>query len=326
MIRYALRRMIFYLIAFWAAITLNFLLPRLMPSDPATVLFARFQGRLKPEALEALKQTFGINDAPLWKQYLQYLSSLAQGDLGISLAYFPQPVHTVLFEGVLWTLFLSGGALIISFTAGTILGAMSAWWRGGKWDYVPAALSFLGAFPYFWMAMLVLSVFGFQLGWFPTRHAYAGGMTPELSVSFIASMLQHAFLPGLTMVIASLGGWLLTMRSSMIASSSDEFVLFAHARGIPSNTIMTQYAARVAFLPSLSSFGMALGFVVSGALLTEMVFAYPGQGYLLIQSVRAQDYPLMQGIFLSISGCVLLANWMVDCSLLLLDPRTKETT
>ena len=326
MIRYALRRLFFYVIAFWAAITLNFLLPRMMPSDPATVLFARFQGRLKPEALEALKQTFGINDAPLWKQYLQYVSSLFQGDLGISLAYFPQPVHTVLFEGVLWTLFLSGGALLISFTLGTMLGAWSAWWRGGKWDYVPAILSFFGAFPYFWMAMLILSIFGFQLGWFPTRHAYAGGMTPELSLSFVASMLQHAFLPGLTMVIASLSGWLLTMRSSMIASSSDEFVLFAHARGIPSHTIMTQYAARVAFLPSLSSFGMALGFVVSGALLTEMVFAYPGQGYLLIQSVRAQDYPLMQGIFLSISGCVLLANWLVDCSLLMLDPRTKETT
>ncbi len=326
MIRYALRRLFFYLIAFWAAITLNFLLPRLMPSDPATVLFARFQGRLKPEALEALKKTFGISDGPLWEQYLQYLSSLMNGDLGISLAYFPQPVHEVLFEGVLWTLFLSGGALFISFTLGTLLGASSAWWRGGSWDYLPAILSFLGAFPYFWMAMLILSIFGFQLGWFPTRHAYAGGMQPELSLSFFISMLQHAFLPGLTMVIASLGGWLLTMRSSMIASSSDEFVLFAHARGLSSNTIMLQYAARVAFLPSVSSFGMALGFVVSGALLTEMVFAYPGQGYLLIQSVRAQDYPLMQGIFLSISGCVLLANWIVDCSLLFLDPRTKETT
>jgi peptide/nickel transport system permease protein len=326
MIRYALRRLFFYVIAFWAAITLNFLLPRLMPSDPATVLFARFKGRLKPEALEALKQTFGINDGPLWEQYLQYLSSLLQGDLGISLAYFPQPVHEVLFEGVLWTLFLSGGALIISFSLGTLLGAISAWWRGGKWDYLPAILSFLGAFPYFWMAMLILSVFGFQLGWFPTRHAYAGGMEPEFSLSFCTSMIQHAFLPGLTMVIASLGGWLLTMRSSMIASSSDEFVLFAHARGLSSNTIMLRYAARVAFLPSLSGFGMALGFVVSGALLTEMVFAYPGQGYLLIQSVRAQDYPLMQGIFLSISGCVLLANWLVDCSLLFLDPRIKETT
>ncbi|MEC7987659.1 MAG: ABC transporter permease [Myxococcota bacterium] len=323
---YAFRRLGFYLIAFWAAITLNFLLPRLMPGDPATVLFARFQGRLKPEALEALKQTFGVNEAPIWEQYGQYLSSLLTGDLGTSLAYFPQPVHTVLFDGVFWTLFLSGGALLISFVLGTLLGAMSAWWRGGKWDYVPAALSFLGAFPYFWMAMLVLAIFGFQLGWFPTRHAYSGGMTPSFSFSFVYSMLQHAFLPGLTMVIASLGGWLLTMRSSMIASSSDEFVLFAHARGLKPNNIMLQYAARVAFLPSLSGFGMALGFVVSGALLTEMVFAYPGQGYLLIQAVRAQDYPLMQGIFLSISACVLLVNWIVDCSLLILDPRTRAAS
>lgn len=326
MIRYALRRLFFYGLAGCMAIVINFFLPRLMPGDPATTMFAKFRGKLKPEALESMKKTFGLSDAPLHIQFWEYLQALLSGDFGTSLAYFPMPVSDVISMGLLWTVYLSGTALIVSFLIGTFLGAASAWWRGGVLDYMPAVFSFLGAFPYFWMAMLILAVLGFEWNWFPTKHAYDARLSPELSFTFIQNVLVHTFLPATTMVISGIGMWLMTMRSSMISTMSDEFVQFARVRGLGMYHILFRYAMRVALLPSLTGFGISLGFVISGALLTEMVFAYPGQGYILIQAVRAQDYPLMQGIFLSISLSVLLANWLVDCLTLVLDPRTREVS
>ena len=231
MTRFILRRSFFYSLAAMVAIALNFLIPRLMPGDPASVIFARFQGKLKPEALEAMKQSFGLNDAPLWQQFLDYLSALLHGNLGTSLVYFPMPVSEIMMEGLLWTTFLAGSSLVISFTLGTALGAWLAWRREGVLDStIPPLLAFIGAFPYFWMAMLSLSIFGFQLGWLPTRHAYATGIEPGFDWEFIASMLQHAFLPALTMVVASLGGWMLSMRNSMVASLGTEYVQYAQIR------------------------------------------------------------------------------------------------
>lgn len=322
MISFIFRRGCFYALAGMVAITLNFLIPRLMPGDPASVIFARFQGKLKPEALEAMKKTFGLTDASIWQQFWDYLVGLSQGNLGISLVYFPVPVSNIMLEGLLWTTFLAGSALIISFSIGTLLGAWLAWRREGFFDsFLPPLLALIGAFPYFWMAMLTLSIFGFQLNWFPTRHAYSSNITPEFSLEFIASMLQHAFLPALTMVIASLGGWMLSMRNAMVSVLGTEYVQYAHIRGLSPARVWLQYAARNAIIPNVTGFGMALGFVLSGALLTEMVFGYPGQGYLLIQAVNGQDFPLMQGIFLSITFAVLLANFLVDILSLFLDPR-----
>ena len=154
-LRYMLRRGGFYLVAAWVALTMNFVIPRLMPGDPAATMFARFQGELDPEAMEALRETFGLTDAPLLEQYVSYLWHVAQGDLGVSVAYFPAPVSDVLATGLLWTLFLAGGAVIIAFVLGTGLGALAAWWRGGWLDSgLPPALLLLGAFPYFWLAMV----------------------------------------------------------------------------------------------------------------------------------------------------------------------------
>jgi peptide/nickel transport system permease protein len=318
------RRFGLYALAAWCALTLNFLLPRLMPGDPAQVLFARFQGRLEPSALDALRVTLGISDAPLSEQYLAYLGQLSRGDLGTSLVYFPAPVTSVIAGGLGWTLFLAGGALVVAFTVGSALGALAAWRRGGWLDTIaPPLLSFLGAFPYFWLAMAALWWFGFQLGWFPMRHAYGPEVHPELSWSFGASAVRHALLPGATMVAASLGGWVLTMRNAMVGVLDDEPIRFAQARGLSPMRIFLRYGVRNALLPSLTSFGMAVGFVLSGALLTEIVFAYPGQGYLLLQAVRGQDYPLLQGLFLTITLAVLAANALVDVLVVALDPRAR---
>ena len=325
--RYILQRLGFYLFAAWAALTLNFFLPRLMPGDPATALFARFRGRLAPEAMSALRETFGLTDAPLMSQYVTYLGHVLRGDFGVSVAYFPSPVSQVIGTGLVWTIFLAGSAVLVSFVIGTLLGVASAWWRRGWLDtWVPSALVFLGAFPYFWLAMVALYVLGFTLRWFPLGHAYGDDLTPSFSLVFFADVLRHAALPVGTVVLATLGGWLLSMRNTMITILGSDYVNLARAKGLAPTRVMLRYAARNALLPSVTGFGMALGFVLGGSLLTEIVFSYPGQGYLLVQAVRSQDYPLMQGIFLVITMAVLGANWVVDLIYLWLDPRTREAS
>lgn len=318
------RRLGLYALAAWVALTLNFVLPRMMPGDPAAALFARFQGRLEPTAMDALRVTLGISDAPLLEQYGSYLGQIARGDLGVSLVYFPEPVGSVIGTGLGWTCFLAGGALVVSFALGSTLGAIAAWRRGGWLDSVlPPLLSFLGAFPYFWLAMAAAWLLGFQLGWFPVRHAYGPEVSADGSLAFYASAFRHALLPGATMVLASLGGWMLTMRNAMVGVLGDDPIRYAQARGLGPARMFVHYAIRNALLPSLTSFGMALGFVLSGALLTEIVFAYPGQGYLLLEAVRGQDYPLLQGLFLTITLAVLGANAIVDVLVVALDPRAS---
>jgi peptide/nickel transport system permease protein len=325
-VRFLLRRLGFYLLSAWAALTLNFLLPRLMPGDPASALFARFRGRLGPEAMQALRETFGLTEAPLWSQYLTSMGHTLRGDLGISVAYFPSSVSSVIGTGLVWTIFLAGSAVLISFVIGTMLGAVAAWWRRGWVDtWLPSALVFVGAFPYFWLAMVALYVFGFGLGWFPLGHAYSDDLTPGFNLAFAADVARHAALPLGTMVLGTLGGWLLSMRNTMISVLGSDYVNLARAKGLPSSQVALRYAARNALLPSVTGLGMQLGYVLGGSLLTEIVVSYPGQGYLLVQAVRNQDYALMQGIFLTITLAVLAANLLVDLACLWLDPRIRES-
>ncbi|OJH41854.1 ABC transporter permease [Cystobacter ferrugineus] len=322
--RHLLKNLGLYALAAWASLTLNFIIPRMMPGDPASAMFARFAGQLQPEAIEALRAAFGFTNEPLLQQYFTYLSHMFQGDLGISVAYFPSSVTEVIGTGLGWTLLLSGTAVLISFGLGSLLGVVATWRRGGWLDStLPPLLSFLGAFPYFWLAMVLLYGLGYTLGAFPLRHAYSDMLAPELSGEFIASVAEHMVLPALSIVIASLGGWMLGMRSSMVGVLAEDYISLANAKGLSQGRIMFHYAARNALLPNITGFGMAIGFVLSGSLLTEIVFSYPGQGYLLIQAVRNQDYPLMQGIFLTITLAVLGANLLVDILYVWLDPRTR---
>ena len=319
------RRLCFYLIAAFAALTLNFIIPRLMPGDPASIIFARFKGKLKPEAIDAMRQSFGLTDDPMLVQYFSYLKGILQGNLGTSIAYFPEPVSAIIGSGLYWTLFLAGSSLIISFTIGTVLGIIIAWNRTGKMDTIlPPVIAFFGAFPYFWLAMVLVYFFGFSMNWFPIGRAFGYEVSPGLNISFLFSVLYHAILPAFTMIFVSLGGWMLSMRNTMISTLGADYITFANAKGIASKQVMLRYAARNAILPNLTGFGMALGFVLSGALLTEMIFSYPGQGFLLLQAVQTQDYPLMQGIFMTITFAVLGANWLVDIAILLFDPRTRK--
>jgi peptide/nickel transport system permease protein len=324
-VHYLARRIGFYLIAAWASITLNFFLPRMMPGDPADIVFARAQGRMTPESLEAMKKAYGLSDAPLIVQYWDYIKAVFSGNLGTSFLYFPTPVTEVIGTGLRWTLLLGLTATILAFVFGSIIGILGAWRRGGVLDSaLPPLLLFIGSFPYFWLATIALYFFAFKHDIFPIRHAYEDGMIPNWSWEFIRSVIYHLILPATTVLIVSIGGWVLGMRNAMISTLAEDYVTMAEAKGLSERRVMFAYAARNALLPNVTAFGMALGFVLSGALLTEIVFAYPGLGYQLLNAVRGLDYPLMQGLFLMITFAVLAANLLVDLLYIRLDPRVRR--
>jgi peptide/nickel transport system permease protein len=323
-VRFLLKRFAFYGVAAFFAVTVNFLLPRLMPGDVTGALYARFQGQLEPEAIEALKRAFGASDGPLYQQYAAYLNALLHGDFGVSLMQFPTPVSQVVGSGVGWTVLVAGLALVLGFALGTLLGIVAAWRRGGVLDSVlPPALAFLGAFPYFWLAMGALFLFGFEFRWLPLRHAYSDGATPTWSWAFVGDVVRHAVLPVTTVMVATLGGWMMGMRSAMVSVLGTEYLALGRAKGLSTLRLAWRYAARNALLPNVTSLGMSLGFVLGGSLLTEVVFSYPGLGFLMVEAVRGQDFPVMQGLFLMTTLAVLAANALVDVATAALDPRTR---
>jgi peptide/nickel transport system permease protein len=323
--RHLLRRIGFYLAALWVALTLNFLIPRLMPGDPVGLYIARLQGRVDPRAIQALRLQFGITNDSLWTQYVRYLGQLLHGDLGRSINYYPTPVTDIIAQSLPWTLVLVGITSIISFTLGTLLGAISAWRRGSRLDRTLAPLlTFMSAVPYFWLALILLYVLGFTLKLFPLSGGYDLSLDPGFTPDFLFNAAYHAVLPAFTIVASSIAGWMLGMRNAMLNTLAEDYVLMAEAKGLSDRRVMLMYAARNAILPNVTGFAIALGFVVSGALLTEIVFSYPGIGYYLLQAVLASDYPLMQGIFLVIAFAVLGSNFLADILYVLLDPRIRH--
>jgi peptide/nickel transport system permease protein len=323
--RHLLRRIGFYLVALWASLTLNFIIPRLAPGNPAEAIMARFQGRLNPAATQALLLQFGVTHDPLWVQYFQYLNNLLHGNFGLSVTYFPTPVSEVLANELPWTLTLIGCSALISFVLGSLIGVFVAWKRGSFLDsFVPPFLTFFSAIPYFWLALIFLYVFAFTLNWFPLNGGYSMGITPDWNSDFFLSAIQHSILPSFTIVLSSIAGWLLGMRNTMITTLSEDYVLMAEAKGLSEQRVMFSYAARNAILPNVTGFALALGFVIGGALFTEIVFSYPGIGFALFQGVQNSDYPLIQAIFLLIAIGVLGANFLADLVYTVLDPRVRQ--
>lgn len=324
--RFILRRLGFYLLAAWASLTINFFLPRLIPGDPASTIFAGARGQLRPEQLAQLRAALGLSDAPLIQQYFTYLSHVLRGDFGISFSAFPAPVTSVISTGLAWTLLLGGTSLIISFALGNLIGIIGSWRRGGLVDNtLPPLLVFIGAFPPFFLALTALFFLGFRLGWFPLRHAYNDAIAPGFNLTWIGSVIQYLILPAFTIVLVTMGGWVLGMRNTMVGVLAEDYITMAEAKGLSQRQIMFRYAARNALLPSVTAFGMALGFVLSGQILIETIFSYPGLGYLLTKSVSSLDYPLMQGLFLMITLAVLGANFIVDIVYTRLDPRVRTS-
>lgn len=324
---YFVRKLGFYLVALWAALTLNFLIPRLLPGNPVDILLAKLQqrgGMVTPSTRRSYELLLGGDSSQsLPAQYWNYLINIVHGDLGVSVTYFPAKVTDVIGSSLPWTIMLVGIATVVATVVGVSLGAIVGWKRGTWLDSLVPATTMLSAVPYFWLALILVYVFASTLNIFPAQGGYDVVLDPGWDREFIMSSLRYGFLPAATIVIASLGGWLLGMRNMMVSTLSEDYILTAQAKGLSEGRILRNYAARNAVLPSVAGFAISLGFVVSGSIVTEQVFSYPGIGSKLLAAVTNNDYALMQGIFLFITLAVLCANLIVDLFYGVIDPRTR---
>jgi peptide/nickel transport system permease protein len=320
--KFILRRLVFYLLTLWIAVTLNFAIPRLLPGNPVDIILGNMRGQVSPGTFTALKNELGFTNQNIIGQYFTYLWNLVHLNLGISYSYFPVPVSTIIRQDLPWTLLLFGVATVIAFFLGTGLGIISAWRRGSFLDStLPPLTLFLSSFPYFWIALILVYIFAITLGWFPSAHAYT---VLNLSWPVIGTVIYHSILPAATIVIASTGGWLLGMRNVMVSTLAEDYITMAQAKGLSDRLVMLRYAARNAILPSITGFAMSLGFVVGGQVLVETVFSYPGVGFDLVNAAGHDDFPLLQALLLCIVVAVLVANFIADIAYVRLDPRVRS--
>jgi peptide/nickel transport system permease protein len=322
---FLLRRLGFYVAAFIAAATFNFLLPRLLPGDPVETMFAQAGTALPPESMAALKATFGFLDEPLPLQYLHYLESVFTWDLGLSIKFYPQTVGQVLMHALPWTVLLVLTSSVLAFALGSLAGARAAWRRGGGFDsFVAPGAIMLQAVPPLVTSLLALFLFAISLKFLPTGFAWDPMTDLDFSGRAVLSVLYHAVLPVSTLALAQLGGYLVTMRNSMINLLGEDYIILGMAKGLTDLRLSLSYAARNALLPALTSFAMSLGAVFGGALITEIVFNYPGLGYTLYEGITARDYPLIQGQLLVMTLAMLSANFIADMLYFIVDPRLRR--
>lgn len=320
---FIVRRLIFYVVAAWVALTINFFIPRLVPGNAVESIMAKFPN-LQPAAYRALEAMLGVgHPGSIWHQYSSYVIDIFHFNFGVSSSEYPAQVSTLLGETLPWTITLVGTATVIAFLVGTALGIAAGWRHGGGLDRVLPGLMFLQAIPYFFFALILLELFAVKLHVFPIGQGYGQGLIPGWHWAFIGSAIDHSLLPALTIVLTSIAGWMLQMRNVMITTIGEDYVVAAQAKGLHNRRVIFTYAARNAILPQLQGFGLAVGFVVSGALVMEIVFSYPGIGLLLVSAVSSNDYPLEQAVFLVITFAVLLANLIVDLIIVFVDPRAR---
>jgi peptide/nickel transport system permease protein len=325
--RWLLRRIVFYAFAVWVAVTLNFLLPRLMPGDPIGGILQRLtpsQIQSNPGIIQTYEALLGGGKGSIWHDYVLYLHHVGTLNFGISTSNYPASVSSVIGRTLPYSIVLVGVAFVIAFIVGTTIGMIAAWRRGGVVDNVAVPVFMaLSAFPAFFTALLLLYFLGLKLNWFPIQHAYDNDVIPGWNWTFISSATRHAELPVLIIVLAFAGGWALNMRTVMINTISEDYIAMAHAKGLPDRRVMTRYAGRNAILPPLNGFANQFAAAVGGLVLIEYVFSYPGAGLTLQQAALGADYPLTQGLLLVFSFCVIASNFVMDLANFALDPRVR---
>lgn len=327
--RYFARRVGYFLLTLWAAVTLNFLIPRLQPGDPAEMMVKKLAGKdaeLDPDKIRAMRAMLGAPGGTLFDQYIAYIKQLLRGDFGVSYTYFPTPVTTVIMKALPWTLILVGVTMLLSFVVGMVLGALAAWKRNSVFDsVVTLGSTFIGTLQAFWIALLLLFAFGYILGWFPTSGGYDAS-TPGLNAAFVADAVYHSVLPAAVLLLLTPIGWILGMRNTMIMNLGEDYIRLAKAKGVPDRQVALRYAARNALLPSITGFAMALGGILGGQLLIEQTFDYPGLGRIMGQAATSKDYPLLQALLLFTIVGTLLANLIADMLYGVLDPRARKAS
>ncbi len=317
------------LVAF-LAITINFLIPRAMPGDPIEQQLSQLSatsggniGDIKA-MVQAYRERFGL-DKPLWRQYLNYLVDLSRADFGYSLTNYPERVSDVILAGLPWTLALLGTATLVSFSIGTILGGLLAWPGSSRWVQVlgvPVIL--LSAVPYFILGIVLMFVFALTYPLLPVAGGYSFGFTPGWNWATVAQMAHHAILPALSIILASIGTWAIAMRGMVISVRGEDYIMLAEAKGLPARRVFFSYGLRNAMLPQLTHLALTLSHIVSGAILVEVIFAYPGIGYRLYQAIHAKDYFVIQGIVLLLSVSIAFTMLLMDLIYPLIDPRIRQ--
>ncbi len=321
------RRFGVFLLIVWLAATLNFFLPRLSGQDPVrTKLLAQaaLGGYVQTGIEDMIKvydQRFGL-DKPLWRQYVTYLADVSRFDFNYSIANYPRTVNEMIAEAIPWTVGLLGVTTLVSFGLGTFLGALLAWPRAPRWmAWLMPPLWALHAIPFFLLGLILTYVLAFQLDLLPIFGGYSPGAMPALTLEFGLDILSHAMLPALSIVLVSTGGWALGMRGMMVTTMGEDYVTFAEAKGLKSATVFLRYCVRNAILPQVTALALALGQILSGAVLVEVIFGYPGIGALLFQAIRENDHFLIQGIVFTVIVALGLATFVLDVLYPLMDPR-----
>jgi peptide/nickel transport system permease protein len=323
---YVARRFGIMLLVIFLAVSINFALPRLMPGDPIQAQLSQLMasgggGGDVSAMVQSYQERFGL-DQPVWHQYLAYWQSIFSLDLGYSLINYPEKVNTAILNGLPWTLGLLGFATLVSFTLGTLLGGIIGWPHTPRFARnLGSGVMLLSSVPYFLIGMILLYVFAIVFKWFPAGGGLPFGLNAGLNLETLRGIIWHGTLPALSIILAETGAWAIGMRGMLVSVLGEDYITFAEAKGNQPRRILTRYGMRNALLPQLTKLALALGHIVSGAILVEVIFSYPGIGFRLYQAIQSKDYFVLQGILLLLSVSIAVAMFVLDLIYPLIDPR-----
>ena len=325
-LKYFLYKLAFYSVSAFLLITFNFMLIRLIPGNPVQIIVKLLQeegiNTGGQQFVQEYEREFGLNGNIL-SQYTSYLFQLAHGNLGISMSHFPLPVSSLIVNALPWSIGLLGVSTLLSFVIGTFLGALIGWRGGGRMGNGAYALMvFFSRMPYYMLGLILAYVFAFIIPVFPAAGAYNPLVTSPIPL--VVSILRHAILPALSLVLSQVGWWAISMRALVTTIQGEDFIILGKAKGLSSRTLFRNYVLKPALPPQVFGLMISMGYIVSGSLLVEVIFAYPGVGYLLFTAIEALDYTLIQGIFLTIVLAVLAALFIVEVLYPLVDPRVRR--
>jgi len=324
--QYVLTRFFMYILTIWIGATAVFFIPRLAPGDPVTAQVMRLmerQGRVEnaQEIIEGWKERFGLND-PLPVQYIRYLGNLVRFDFGYSLARFPTTAWEMVRPALPWSIGLIATATLLSFGIGITIGALMGWRKTPSWlqRILPLSLTFT-SIPYFMFGILLIYIVAFGLHWLPATGGYDAGLQPGFNGPFIRSVVRHSILPLVSIVLTSMGGWALGMRGLMVGVNNEDYFILAQAKGLSPSRVFFRYGIRNTILPAITSLALQMSGLVSGSMLVEFIFAYPGTGYTLYQAILTQDYSVMQTITNLMIIITATSVFLLDLCYPLIDPR-----
>jgi peptide/nickel transport system permease protein len=324
---YVLKRVGFFLLIVWLAATLNFFIPRLSGQNPVRerlieqALLGGYMHAGMADMVAEYEARFGL-DQPLWVQYVRYLQDLSRFDFNYSIASYPRTVVEMMVEALPWTIGLLLTTTLLSVGLGTLLGAFMGWPRSPKFlNYVLPPLLALHAIPYYLLGLVLMYIFAFTMHWFPIFGGYTAGTIPSFSLGFAMDVLKHSFLPAFSIILAAVGGWALSMRAMIVTVQGEDYITFADAKGLHERSVFLRYAIRNTLLPQATALALALGQIVAGAALVEVVFAYPGIGTVLFHAIRQADWFVIQGVIFALVVTIGLATLIIDLIYPILDPR-----